>query len=167
VFLVHHKEQGFFTLFVDALAVCTSDSFEKSFGLLFVTYYVFNLVVAKNMRKTIAFLQKYACSMTDDGSDQNMSRAQQHCVALMEKLTLKPLSRPTCRKLRGKKNGSCTEPNLVKAITSCSPENAEEVPVSTDITLISLEALHDNNDASINSESASPPNSENISNAEL
>ena len=143
MFLVQHNDQGFFTLFVDAHAVCTSNCLEKSFGLLFVTYYVFNLVVAKNMRKTFAFLQKYACSMHDDGSDPYMSRAHQHCLALMEKLTLKPLSKFKMQKKRSVDGSS--------VVTTCSISSVEDVEVASSTSgIVSLNPGTPSVDASIN-----------------
>jgi len=61
-------------------------SLPKAFCLLFCAFYVFDLVVTKSVRKSVAFVQKYACSIED--ADPHMARAQQQCVVLIEKLTL-------------------------------------------------------------------------------
>jgi len=55
--------------------------FRKPFGILFCSFYVFDLVVLKPILKTFAFLQKFTCGIDGADDDPTMARAQKQCIA--------------------------------------------------------------------------------------
>jgi len=81
------SDQSTYTLYVDGSNICSSTSIDKAFGLLFLASYVFNLVVPKTMRCTVAFVSKLACAIDNStGQDKILKAAQNKCTTLIEKL---------------------------------------------------------------------------------
>ena len=80
-------DQSTYTLFIDGNNICSSTSIDKAFRLLFLASYVFNLVVPKTMRCTVAFVSKLACAIDNStGQDKVLKTAQNKCMTLIEKL---------------------------------------------------------------------------------
>ena len=76
-----------YKLFVDGLCVAEAKHLATAVALYFVVFYVFNLCFPKNRAKTLVFLQRYACQLSDTTNNAFIQRCVRAGIALMEKMS--------------------------------------------------------------------------------